>query len=284
MTKEKVTVQVSANDNGSGVAAYSFDGGETWQASGKLELTENKVLGLQVKDKAGNVNNYGEVEIDNIDNKAPVVKTDKNYIESENKVEYTFTLTDAGSGVDKLIINEQEVTLTNGSATVTFQNNGTYTVTATDKVGNVLTMELSVTDIKPADLQLDESIKTKTIGTNNYIILDGETTTSQLLSKVTSDGEIKVITGTTENTSSVKTGDYLTLNSDIKYIVIVKGDVTKDGKVDISDIFEMNKMRLGYKTGDAIQRLAGDVVESDKVDMDDIFQVNKYRLKMINSL
>ena len=65
---------------------------------------------------------------------------------------------------------------------------------------------------------------------------------------------------------------------------IVKGDVTKDGKVDISDIFEMNKMRLGYKTGDAIQRLAGDVVESDKVDMDDIFQVNKYRLKMINSL
>lgn len=283
-TNEKVTVQVTASDSGSGVAAYSFDGGETWQASGKIELTENKVLGIQVKDKAGNINSYGEVEIDNIDNKAPVVKADKNYIESENKVEYTFTLTDAGSGVDKFIINEQEITLTNGSATVTFPNNGTYTVTATDKVGNVLTMELTVDDIRPADLQLDESIKTKTIGTNNYIILDGETTTSQLLSKVTSDGEIKVITGTTENTSSVKTGDYLTLNGDIKYIIVVKGDVTKDGKVDISDIFEMNKMRLGYKTGDVIQRLAGDVVESDKVDMDDIFQVNKYRLKMINSL
>lgn len=64
---------MEASDTLSGIAGYSFDGGETWQVSNTKVFTENiSGIVVKVKDAVGNITTYGEtINITNIDRTGP---------------------------------------------------------------------------------------------------------------------------------------------------------------------------------------------------------------------
>lgn len=55
---QTITLTVTASDNASGIAGYSFDGGATWQASNTAEIYSQATPSVAVKDKAGNITYY----------------------------------------------------------------------------------------------------------------------------------------------------------------------------------------------------------------------------------
>lgn len=85
----------------------------------------------------------------------------------------------------------------------------------------------------------------------------------------------------TDITKKVKTGMVLEeIKNDIKnrYIIVVNGDVNGDGKANLMDILEINKVRLKKKTLQKEYLKAADVNNDGKADLSDILQINKYRL------
>lgn len=89
-TNQPVTVSVSANDELSGVAEYSFDGGTTWQSENSVTFTDNtpKTVIVKVKDNAGNVKEWSEsVKLPTVDNTAPNTPD----IYEENGLVYIFS-------------------------------------------------------------------------------------------------------------------------------------------------------------------------------------------------
>ena len=82
--KGSVTLRVKARDDLSGVEAYSFDGGATWQEENTKTYTEEtKGIIIKVRDAAGNETTYDE-EI----NINKIVKLDRIEITKPNKTSY----------------------------------------------------------------------------------------------------------------------------------------------------------------------------------------------------
>ena len=76
-----ITLTVYANDTGSGLAeaAYSFDGGKTWQSDNTYVYDSNQIINentIKVKDLAGNISSYSEkITISKIDKANPETPT-----------------------------------------------------------------------------------------------------------------------------------------------------------------------------------------------------------------
>ena len=67
------------------------------------------------------------------------------------------------------------------------------------------------------------------------------------------------------------------------YKIGVKGDINKDGIIDVSDILQLNQYRLGKKELDEEQKIVADVDENNEININDIFTINKYRLGKIEN-
>ena len=73
-TNKDVTLTVNATDSQSGLAdaAYSFDGGATWQASASKTYTSNtNGIVIKVRDKVGNISTHSTINITKIDKTGP---------------------------------------------------------------------------------------------------------------------------------------------------------------------------------------------------------------------
>ena len=73
-TNKDVTLTVNATDSQSGLAdaAYSFDGGATWQASASKTYTSNtNGIVIKVRDKVGNISTHSTINITKIDKSTP---------------------------------------------------------------------------------------------------------------------------------------------------------------------------------------------------------------------
>lgn len=84
---QTITLTVTASDNASGIAGYSFDGGATWQASNTAEISSQATPSVAVKDKAGNITYYGNSI------SAPEIYKDNSLI-------YIYTSPSASEGVE----------------------------------------------------------------------------------------------------------------------------------------------------------------------------------------
>ena len=82
----------------------------------------------------------------------------------------------------------------------------------------------------------------------------------------------------------VSTNSQLVISSEIKYELIVIGDVDGNGESNIKDIMSINKHRLEKLKLTGVYLQAGDVNGDGKVDIKDIMKINKYRLGKINNL
>ena len=98
-TKESVTLVANSQDNESGLQAqaYSFNGGQTWQAENTKTYDQNTSgIIVQVKDEAGNIASQ-TINIDKIDKDAPVVNIETQA--TSNTIKVTVTSYTDGTGI-----------------------------------------------------------------------------------------------------------------------------------------------------------------------------------------
>ena len=85
-----------------------------------------------------------------------------------------------------------------------------------------------------------------------------------------------------KDTDIIASGDILTTSSGKKYTLIVAGDLTKDGKVDIQDFVRMRRYLLGLRDLDEIETLAADAnVDGKKLSISDYIRI---RILILNQL
>lgn len=145
------TVTVSATDAESGLAAepYSFDDGQTWQASPSYVFFENQAVGLKVKDAAGNIT-YQPFLVKNVDASPPSI-TVSYLAASDDRSKVVVGLFGSDNVSSNLLycFNYQEAypelniwTTANQQACET---NVTITVACKDEMGNVGTKDITPT-------------------------------------------------------------------------------------------------------------------------------------------
>ena len=81
-----------------------------------------------------------------------------------------------------------------------------------------------------------------------------------------------------QNADIVATGDTLTAPDGEEFTLIVAGDLTNDGKVDVSDIMQLKSIIMSDKST-AIQLLAGDLDASGDLTVSDILGLKNLIMK-----
>lgn len=162
-TNGDVTITIHAEDAGSGLYQYSFDGGHSWQDSPSNTYTANTTVAagtIQVKDIIGNTASYNlDCTIGNIDKDAPTgmtiyfeqspIKTVAHFLTFglffNNTVDVNFSASDNLSGVERYeyqIVAEDGVFDENGawsagSLSIPPDFKGAVYARAVDKAGNI---------------------------------------------------------------------------------------------------------------------------------------------------
>ena len=136
-----VTVKITATDNLTGVASYSFDNGSNWQSSNSKTYSSNGTYTItaKAKDKATNASSTGvSGGTVKIDKSVPSVSSVSGNPTSWTKSDVTLTVsgTDTGgSGVAYYSFDNGSTWQT--SASKTFSSNQTVKIKVKDKAGNV---------------------------------------------------------------------------------------------------------------------------------------------------
>lgn len=158
-----VTLTIHAEDAGSGLYQYSFDGGHSWHASPSNTYTSNTTVAsgtIQVKDTIGNITSYNsDCTIGNIDRDAPTgmtihfeqspIKTVAHFLTFglffNNTVDVTFSASDSLSGIEhyeyQLVVEggrfDADDAWATGSLSIPPDFKGTVYARAVDKAGNI---------------------------------------------------------------------------------------------------------------------------------------------------
>ena len=213
------------------------------------------------------------VNVNWIDKQAPIINGIKNeevytepvqiIVEDENLENITFTK------------DGQVIEFVNG---VTISEDGTYKIIATDKAKNETTVEFIYVDLQIPDYEIKE---------DKYIInIEPNTTVEEFLTKMNTSSNITLEKDAQQlsNEQKVSTGTELTIENSIKYILVVTGDVTGDGNVNISDLVKLNMHSVGKFNLQNEYILAGDVNHDRNVNIGDIVRLNLYSIGKLNSL
>lgn len=310
--KESATIAIKGSDNESGILKCSINGIDVTLKDGtyKLKVTENGNYIVTVYDKAEN-STTKEIQVSNIDN---TEKVDATIIYKNNGGKYTIfkgksvniseTVYVVNSSIEKIEYawtqsEKQPTQWTNAGNTSGVKmekevsQEGSYYlyVKVTDQKGHETISHSNAFVVKLLKINLDESIDAKNINGVNYIILSKETKANELIGKITSDDDkytikIKNSDCTEDVTDNIKTGDVLVAEGEENYKlykIVVKGDINKDGIIDVSDILQLNQYRLEKVELDEEQKIVADVDENNEININDIFIINKYRLGKIEN-
>ena len=161
-TEGNVTLAVNASDGVSGLAdaAYSFDGGTTWQTGNTKTYSINTDgIVIKVKDNAGNIATYGPFDITDIDKTLPnaaVIANSSSYTDSkwynENQT-ITASFTGTPGCSEKLQYKVNDGSWTDGDS-VLITDEGRHTVSfrvidALDRTGQVQTVNVNIDKTRP---------------------------------------------------------------------------------------------------------------------------------------
>lgn len=171
-TKNDVNLKVEFNNASRYIKGYSYDGGQIWTTKNTIDIKDNQVLKIAVKDISNHIYSV-DYKIDNIDKEGPIIEVEDNIqVIRGSKVNLSdyVTVTDAESGL------RDEVVFT--PATINTNVNGTYTVQiyAIDKMANktISKMTINVVDKAPEIVAKEISLDRKTLelkqGEENIVI------------------------------------------------------------------------------------------------------------------
>ncbi len=105
--------------------------------------------------------------------------------------------------------------------------------------------------------------------------------------KTSSDVTVKVVKADgTDNTSSVRTGDKLTVLGEsgatlATYDIVVYGDVTGDGAISLVDIVRIRRVMLGKLKVEGVYALAADCTKDGSIALGDIVRIRRHMLGKI---
>lgn len=130
-TNQPITLTVDNQEIN--LVSYSFDGGKTWQNENAIQVSENGIYIVVVKNEKGKVSQKATVNVSNIDKEGPnIVLTDPLYIQKNGvyNQKTAISVTDNGSGVKEYVSDPSIIdTSIDGEYIVTY--------TAYDHLGNL---------------------------------------------------------------------------------------------------------------------------------------------------
>lgn len=188
-----------------------------------------------------------EVTITSIDKEAPTISgvvNGKIYTDSAKPV-----IKDDNLEKIELLFNGKNTQFNSGN---TLKDEGIYNITATDKAGNTISIEFYIVEK----------------GEDGYIVDNGYILNIKQKTKVrqfTQEFNLSTKYVIKRNNSNLKdediiaTGDILQLKNEAEYVIIVAGDINRDGKVTTYDLSAFRRYILGIRKFDEIESLAADI-------------------------
>lgn len=154
----------------------------------------------------------------------------------------------------KLIQNGQEVEY---KINMTITQEGIYQLIATDKAKNETIINFNI--IYPEDEKY-------IIKNENVQNVKGNTSITDFKDRLqlTEKYEIKRENTILDDSEKIATGDVIKTESGKEYTVIVRGDINKDGNVNIKDVVKMRKYLLTRNNLDDIEKMAADTDFDEK--------------------
>ena len=179
---------------------------------------------------------------------------------------------------------------------VTAAGSGTCRIIATTTDGSKVTASCDVTvDIKTTGMKLDKTNytfnKAETIKINPVITPSKAskkltwTSSNTKVAIVSSDGKVTPVgKGTCKITTTTTDGTNLSASCNItSNVEYQKGDVNRDGKVNVSDVlYTMNKYMKGILTDE--EKEIAEVTGDGRVNMNDVYRILAYAMGKISSL
>ncbi len=150
---------------------------------------------------------------------------------------------------------------------------GEYKLTATDTVGNTSTVKFYI-------MKEDSTFKIS----NSYILnINPETTTKSFMKNFTIIEGYKIKNEDTElgEEDKISTGDILEDEDGTKFILVVKGDLNRDGRLSIVDLSIGRKFLLGIIDIDEVQKLSSDMNTDEETSLTDLSIMRKTILGII---
>lgn len=237
LTNKDVTAQIKLPNSKSSIESNPNNEKYTFTENGTKNITIN-IRGYKY--------NYN-IKVTNIDKTPPQIIG----IEQDGKYKESATpqITDENLSEVKLIKDGQEVENYKQNTAITQE--GIYQLKATDKAGNETSINFVIAYPE------DEKYK---IENNTIKNIKGETSVEILKGKLQVDEKYTIKRKDTEiqNSDNIATGDILETESGNKYTLIVRGDLNKDGKVDIKDLVKMRKFLLLGNNLDESEEMAAD--------------------------
>ena len=178
-TNSNVTLTINAIDYGSGIVAYSFDGGSSWQTSNQKTFSANSTVNIQVKDKAGNVAS-STVTINKIDKTQPTISsiTGNPTSWTNGGVTLTVNATDSQSGIKEYSFDGGNSWQTSNQKI--FGANATVNIQVKDNVGNISTTStVTINKIDKTQPTISSITGNPTSWTNGGVTLTVNATDSQ---------------------------------------------------------------------------------------------------------
>ena len=196
----------------------------------------------------------------------------------------------------KYTSSDESIATVSSDGVVTAVGSGTCRIIATTTDGSKVTASCDVTvDIKTTGMKLDKTNytfnKSETIKINPVItpIKASKkltwTSSNTKVAIVSSDGKVTPVgKGTCKITATTTDGTNLSaicnITSNVEY---QKGDVNRDGKVNVSDVlYTMNKYMKGILTDE--EKVIAEVTGDGKVNMNDVYRILAYAMGKISSL
>lgn len=129
------------------------------------------------------------------------------------------------------------------------------------------------------------------IGENNYIITDNGNKVDNVDDiKINDDSVIEIYNSKdikVDNTSVLGTNYKVIITTETevkKYVIIVKGDTTGDGKINLNDITRLYHYYKGIELMNECYVLAGDVASNQIINLNDVTKLYHYYKNIITSL
>lgn len=204
-----------------------------------------------------------QAKVTNIDKTPPQITG----IEQGGKYKESITpqITDENISEVKLIKDGQEVE--NYKQNTAIKQEGIYQLKATDKAGNETSINFVIAYPE------DEKYK---IENNTIKNIKGETSVETFKGKLQVDKKYTIKRKDTEiqKSENIATGDILETESGNKYTLIVRGDINKDGKVDIKDLVKMRKFLLLGNNLDESEEMAADTnIDGKEISIKDLVKM-----------
>ena len=235
-TNQDVTVTLNigsdskvTNNEGNNIYTFTHNGTFTFEYERRGQAFEEKVTVTSIDKEAPTISGVVNGKI-YTDSAKPVIKDD-----NLEKIE--------------LLFNGKNTQFNSGN---TLKDEGIYNITATDKAGNTISIEFYIVEK----------------GEDGYIVDNGYILNIKQKTKVrqfTQEFNLSTKYVIKRNNSNLKdediiaTGDILQLKNEAEYVIIVAGDINRDGKVTTYDLSAFRRYILGIRKFDEIESLAADI-------------------------